>query len=99
MSQNEKIFADGFNFNRRENAPEWVVGEVSILVDEAIKTIKSHAKKNKDGQLWLNLKVNISQKGNPYMEVDTFVPDSSKRKTTKVDDGELVEEDVDELPF
>ena len=26
MSQKEKVFADGFSFKRKENAPEFVVG-------------------------------------------------------------------------
>ena len=32
----EKIFADGFSFKRNENAPDFVVGRLSIKVDEAI---------------------------------------------------------------
>ena len=32
----DKIFADGFLFKKRESAPEWVVGSISVKVDEAI---------------------------------------------------------------
>ena len=40
----EKIFADGFSFKRRENAQDFHVGRVSVKVDEAIAFLKQHAK-------------------------------------------------------
>ena len=36
----EKIFADGFNFKRRDNAPDFVVGNLSLKAEEAIQFIK-----------------------------------------------------------
>lgn len=35
MSQ-DKIFADGFLFKRRENAPDFVIGNISVKVEDAI---------------------------------------------------------------
>lgn len=40
----EKIFADGFSFKRNDNAPEFVVGKMSIKMDEAIAFVKANAK-------------------------------------------------------
>ena len=40
MSQ-DKIFADGFLFKRRENAPEFVIGNISVKVEEAITFLKA----------------------------------------------------------
>ena len=100
----EKVFADGFVFKRREDAPDFVIGNIAIKVDEAIAFIKANVKD--DG--WVNLNINISKGGNPYMELDTFEPDASKRKTQKVEKkvlekvvlSEPVEDDdADELPF
>ena len=34
MQQQEKIFADGFSFKRREGAPAFVIGRQSIKVKE-----------------------------------------------------------------
>ena len=38
----DKIFADGFIFKRNDNAPDFVVGRLSIKVDEAIKFLTDH---------------------------------------------------------
>ena len=74
--QKEKVFADGFVFKRREDAPDFVVGSLAIKVDEALTFIKANVKA--DG--WVNLNINISRAGKPYVELDTFVPDSSKAR-------------------
>jgi hypothetical protein len=65
----EKIFADGFSFKRNENAPDFVVGRVSIKVEEAIAFLN---KNQKNG--WVSLNTNKSKSGTYYMELDTFVP-------------------------
>jgi hypothetical protein len=65
----EKIFADGFSFKRREGAPDFVVGRISVKVDDAISFLKSHQKNG-----WVNLNCNQSRSGNYYLELDTFVP-------------------------
>lgn len=36
MNQKEKIFADGFSFKRNENAPDFVVGRMSVKVEDAV---------------------------------------------------------------
>ena len=40
----DKIFADGFSFKRRENAPDFVVGNVNVKVDDAIAFLKENNK-------------------------------------------------------
>lgn len=65
----EKIFAEGFIFKRRENAPEWVVGRLSIKIDEAIPFLKQYQKAG-----WVNLNIHIARSGNPYLELDTHQP-------------------------
>jgi|TARA_R110000796_G_scaffold93087_2_gene197503 hypothetical protein len=71
MSQ-EKIFADGFIFKRRESAPDFVIGNISVKVEEAISFLKTH---HKNG--WVNLNVLTSKGGKPYVELDQFVPKKS----------------------
>lgn len=68
MSQ-DKIFADGFVFKRNEKAPDFVVGNISVKVEEAVAFLKQHAKNG-----WVNLQVKNSQGGKYYMELDTFEP-------------------------
>jgi hypothetical protein len=67
MENQERIFADGFIIKRKENAPEFVIGNLSIKVDEAIAFLKKYEKKG-----WVNLGIKKGRSGNPYIELDTF---------------------------
>jgi hypothetical protein len=82
--QDEKIFADGFSFKRRDNAPDFVVGSISVKVDEATTFLKDNAKNG-----WVNIDIKTAKSGKPYMELDTWEP------TKK----EVVTETKDDLPF
>tara|TARA_R110000751_G_scaffold1560_4_gene5806 strand:+ start:8000 stop:8299 length:300 start_codon:yes stop_codon:yes gene_type:complete len=98
--QREKVFADGFVFKRRADAPDFVIGNIAIKVDDAIAFLKAKAKS--DG--WVNLNINISKGGKPYMELDTFEPDSSKRRSEPkakrpVLSEPVSDDDTDDLPF
>lgn len=84
----EKVFANGFIFKRKESAPEFVVGRLSLKVDEAIAFMKQHTK---DG--WVNLSVMKARTGNFYIELDTF---ESKESVAKPEDK--LDDDSD-LPF
>ena len=64
----EKIFADGFSFSTRENQPDFVVGRVSVKLEDAIPFLKKHASEKG----WVNLNVLVGRSGNPYVELDTF---------------------------
>ena len=94
MSQNkEVIFADGFIVKKKDNAPEWVIGSLSIKVDEAIAFIKKHDKKG-----WVNLEMKTSRDGKPYCQLDTWQPTpktDAKTKTVVVTN----EESEEDLPF
>ena len=74
---NDKIFADGFIFKRRENAPEFVIGNISVKVEDAVAFLNANQKNG-----WVNLNVLNSQAGKPHIELDTFVP---KKKANGVD--------------
>ena len=43
--QKEKIFAEGFSFKKRENSPDWIIGNQAIKVDEAIAFLQANQKK------------------------------------------------------
>ena len=73
MGQEEKIFADGFSFKRNENAPDFVVGRLSIKVDDAIGFLKENEKRG-----WVNLSIKTARSGNHYLELDTFEPKSKQ---------------------
>lgn len=71
----EKIFADGFVFKRNEKAPDFVVGNISVKVDEAVAFLNKHTKNG-----WVNLQVKNSQGGKYYIELDTFEPKAQQQQ-------------------
>jgi len=83
----DKVFADGFLFKRRENAPDFVIGNISVKVDEAVTFLKTNQKNG-----WVNLNVLNSQAGKPYIELDQFVPKKKEAETK-------TEEVKQDLPF
>ena len=70
MSEQEKVFADGFLFKTKENDPEWVIGHLSLKADEAIAFIKANTKPSG----WLNLDIKVGKSGKEYVELDTWEP-------------------------
>jgi len=95
----DKIFADGFSFNKREDAPAFVIGKVSVKVADALTFLKSH-----DSNGWVNLDIKQSKGGKFYMELDTWTPkqDDKVQEVVKeeVYESSDINDDVnEELPF
>tara|TARA_Y100001973_G_scaffold77863_1_gene114131 strand:- start:5045 stop:5314 length:270 start_codon:yes stop_codon:yes gene_type:complete len=89
MSEKEKIFADGFSFKTRENQPDFVVGRMSIKVEDALAFLKERATNG-----WVNLNINKARSGNYYCELDTWKPTQNNNTTSTP-----VEEVKEDLPF
>lgn len=70
----EKLFAKGIFYKRRESAPDFVIGNLSVKKDDFVEFVNEHA--GSDG--WLNLNILKSQSGKPYIEVDTWQPIQSR---------------------
>ena len=70
MSQ-EKNFAKGFIFKRNPKSPDFVVGNISVKVDEFIAWLKANESKG-----WVNMKVNTAKSGSIYTELDTWTKDA-----------------------
>ena len=94
MQQEEKIFADGFSFKRNENAPDFVVGRLSLKVDEAIKFIRDNEKKG-----WVNLNIKTARSGNHYVELDTYEPKGGGAATEVKPSKKKSNDDDGGLPF
>lgn len=110
QDQEEKIFADGFVFKRNEKAPDFVIGRMSIKVEEAIAFLKQHEENG-----WVNLGVKTARSGNFYVELDTFKPKSDDSAVDKYNAAKQAqpqepqysplpqqgagEEEEDDLPF
>jgi len=96
MEKQSKTFANGFIFKRNDNAPDFVVGKLSIKSQDAIMFINQHNKKG-----WLNLDIKKSKEGKFYIELDTYEAkdynDSEvKKREVKKEDKIIISED---LPF
>jgi len=99
----ERVFADGFSFRKPTgDAPEYVVGRLSLKVEDAITFVNKH--KNANG--WINLSIMIGRSGNPYVELDTYEPKKDDGEPTEVKAKakakpapQVEEDDDDELPF
>ena len=84
----ERIFAKGFYVKQNPQAPDYVIGNLSIKADEAIEFIKEHT--NDRG--WVNLSMMKSkEEGKAYIELNTYEP---KQQETFVPDAPQ-----DGLPF
>lgn len=103
MAQDEKIFAEGFSFKRNEKAPEFVVGRLSLKVEDAVAFMREHEKNG-----WVNVNIKTARSGNHYVELDTYEPqqggskpkeeEKPKSKPTQKDHIESFEAG-DDLPF
>jgi hypothetical protein len=99
MEQKEKVFADGFIFKRREDAPDFVIGRLSIKVDEAIAFLRQNEKNG-----WVNLDAKYGRSGNPYLELDTYEGKGNDNHVEKSAPSvsskpSAVEDDEEDLPF
>jgi hypothetical protein len=104
MAQDEKIFADGFSFKRNEKAPDFVVGRLSMKVDEAVAFIRQHEKGG-----WVNLNIKTARSGNHYVELDTYEPtvqsgmkpqsEKAATSTQKAPKPDAPDEEDGDLPF
>lgn len=79
---NNKIFAEGINFKRNDNAPDFVVGKLTIKADAAIQFIEKFSKDN-----WMNLDIKKAKSGKYYIELDTYVANQNKPKVETIDEG------------
>jgi hypothetical protein len=86
----DKVFAKGFFFNKGENSPSFVVGNLSITTKEAVEFLNENSK---DGKVRLSIKE--SKGGKFYLELDTYV---SKTKVVNANEDE-VNDDFNNLPF
>lgn len=80
----EVKFASGFYFSRVENAPDYVVGKLSITEKEAVDFIKGNSK---DGKLSLDIKK--SKNGKYYLAVNTYVKKVSETTKDAFEDNDL----------
>lgn len=65
----ETIFAEGLIVKKNENAPDFVLCNLSVKVEEFEKFMKANSKNG-----WVNLSVLMGKSGKPYAKLDTYEP-------------------------
>ena len=65
----EKTFTDGLIVKRADNAPDFVLCDISIKVEEFTKWMQDHQNKG-----WVNISLLMSKGGKPYGVKNTFKP-------------------------
>jgi hypothetical protein len=84
----EKKFTDGLIVKRAENAPEFVIANLSIKVDEFTKWLTDNQSNG-----WVNISLMMGKSGKPYGCLDTWKPKEEAPQPS------IVEEINDDLPF
>ena len=99
----EKIFADGIYFEKREGAPSFVIGSLSMKVAEVVPFLQMHEKKSG----YVNVDIKQSQGGKYYCELNVWQPkpvnevEENQAKLNNMDTVEYPTEDInpDEIHF
>jgi len=103
MAEQETKFADGLLFKTPgPNVPKWILGNISIKVEEFIEFLQ--ANKKKDG--WVNIDVKKSKGGKIYCALNTYErartdkeDEEYDRKADEAMGDEIEAEEDDGIPF
>ena len=87
----EKIFVNGMIVKKRQNAPDFVIANVSFKFDDFIAFLNSNAKNG-----WLNVDIKKSKGGNLYAELNTWTKESPKMPSNEVKPVDTIEYPSDE---
>jgi hypothetical protein len=71
----EKTFTDGLIVKRAENAPDFVLCNISIKVEDFTKWMQDHQDKG-----WVNISLLVGKSGKPYGVKDTYKPKEETQK-------------------
>lgn len=101
----DKIFTEGIWFQKRDNAPSYVIGSLSIKVPDLIPFLNRH--QNNAG--YVNVDIKMGQSGKYYIELNTWKPtkDTAKEEVNNqenlnnMDRVEYPSEDInpEDIPF
>ena len=71
MSSDNKVFTDGLFFDRRDGAPDFVIGQLTFSVERFVRWLEAQPTQGK-GYVKVDLK--RSSAGKVYAELDTWTP-------------------------
>lgn len=108
MEKQEKVFVNGFISKEvNDNAPEFILGNASVKIDDLIAFLNDNRKYAVNG--WLNWTIKRSKDGKRYTELDLYQFNkfqegkkepgrvATDTKTSPGYDGEVI--DTADIPF
>ena len=102
MSEQETIFVDGLIFkSKHENAPDFVLGSISVKVDELTAFLQKH--RSETG--WVNIDFLRGKpkegeaKGKPYFKLNTFKPEAKNEAPSVSVEDTISPDDASAIPF
>ena len=81
---------------KHPNAPDFVIGGLSINVAQFREWMKSHIAAN-HGEEWINIQMKVSKAGKGYAAIDTWKPDAVKAEAPQ--QAPSFAGDDDDFPF
>ena len=74
----QKVWCEGFYFDRRENAPDFVIGRIGIDVQRFVAWLEKQPVSDRG---YLNINVTRSKDGSKYSaSLDTWKPSGERRQ-------------------
>lgn len=84
----DAIFPKGMFIKRNQKAPDFVIGKISIKVDEFVEFMKQH-----ESNGWVNFDCKKKKAdGSPYIELDTWKPDVQNQSQPQEQKGSFEED-------
>ncbi|MCF3107281.1 hypothetical protein LL912_00680 [Niabella sp. CC-SYL272] len=98
----EKIFVGGFRgFAKNDKAPDWVIGDALITIDEFKAFINSNQQylTEYNGKKQLKIQVTRAQNGSLSFTVNTYQKQDQSGQTHPIMQGPATPVGAEELPF
>jgi hypothetical protein len=83
---------------KHENAPDFVIGKLSINVQQFREWIKGWIQDN-PGEDWINIDMKVGKSGKAYAALDTWKPEQKDSPPAQAQTAPANEGFRDEIPF
>jgi hypothetical protein len=88
----DPIFPKGMSIKRRDNAPDFVIGRLSIKLEDFIVFAQEH-----ESNGWINFDLKKKKSdGSPYIELDTWKPNQQSQEQPQ---GQQPQNPTDDINF
>ena len=86
MSNDSVLIGGVYPKDRKQNSPDWKIGECNINIQQFREFIQAWIAANPEKE-WLNMEFLISKNGKPYAKENTWEPESKQQAPAQADPG------------